>query len=275
MTVGLAAELFGAAVLANALGSAVGMAGGIFVVPVLIAVAHTALPVAIAVSLVSVVACSCASAPRFLSAGIADLRLAIVLETATATGAFLGVLAVGHVPARALLALFSAVLAVSAVQIVVGRRRARAVRVPTSDLDVRLRLGSDTHRVHHLPLGLGLMLGAGLLSTLLGIGSGILKIPAMDMALRLPFRVSSATANLMIGVTAAGGAAAYLVRGEVTADLVAPVVLGSVAGSLLGAPALTRLPTGWLRTAFTVVLVALAVLTAWGVAGSGPFGRIA
>jgi uncharacterized membrane protein YfcA len=281
MTVGLFITLFATAVVANALGSALGMAGGIFIVPILVAVAHAPLPVAIAVSLVSVVACSSASAPRFLQAGITDLRLAVVLEVATATGAFAGVLVVGQVPAAVLFALFSAVLGVSAVQIVAGRRRDHQVRVPATDWDMRLRLGSVPssggdepvgYRVHRVPLGLALMFGAGLLSTLLGIGSGVLKIPAMDTALRLPLKVSSATANLMIGVTAAGGAAAYLLRGEVNPGLAAPIVLGSVAGSLLGAPALTRVPSGWLRVIFATVLTGLTVLTAFGAAGAGPFG---
>lgn len=271
MTAGLAVVVFVAAVGANALGSALGMAGGIFVVPVLTAVAHTALPVAIAVSLVSVVACSCASAPRFLSAGITDLRLAVVLEMATASGAFAGVLLVGHAPSALLFALFTAVLAVSAAQIVAGRRRDTRVQAPSGDLDVRLRLADGPYRVHRLPLGLTLMFGAGLLSTLLGIGSGVLKIPAMDTALRLPLKVSSATANLMIGVTAAGGAAAYLLRGEVDPGLAAPVVLGSVAGSLLGAPALTRVPNTALRIVFATVLIGLMALTALGVVGAGPF----
>ncbi|HTU73460.1 MAG TPA: sulfite exporter TauE/SafE family protein [Trebonia sp.] len=283
MTAGLFITLLATAVVANALGSALGMAGGIFIVPILVAVAHAPLPVAIAVSLVSVVACSSASAPRFLKAGITDLRLAVVLEVATATGAFAGVLIVGQVPAAVLFALFSAVLGVSAAQIVAGRRGDRQVRVPASDWDMRLQLGSvpasggdepTGYRVHRVPLGLALMFGAGLLSTLLGIGGGVLKIPAMDTALRLPLKVSSATANLMIGVTATGGAAAYLLRGEVSPGLAAPVVLGSVAGSLLGAPALTRVPAGCLRVIFATVLTGLTVLTAFGAAGAGPFGLL-
>ena len=273
MTAGLAVTLFVAAIAANALGSALGMAGGIFIVPVLTAVAHAALPVAIAVSLVSVVACSCASAPRFLNAGITDLRLAVVLEVATASGAFVGVLVIARSPTALLLGLFTAVLAVSSVQILTGRRRDTETRAPAGDWDLRLRLG-EGYRVHRVPLGMALMFGAGLLSTLLGIGSGVLKIPAMDTALRLPLKVSSATANLMIGVTAAGGAAAYLLRGEVDPGLAAPIVLGSVAGSLLGAPALTRVPNSWLRMIFATVLIGLTVLTGLGVAGVGPFGGL-
>ncbi len=282
MTVGLAVELFAVAVAANALGSALGMAGGIFIVPVLTGLVHTPLPVAIAVSLVSVIACSCASAPRFLSAGITDIRLAVVLELATASGAFLGVLLVGHIAGRILFALFTAVLLLSAVQLGIGRRGQRVPEVPAGDtLGDRLRLGGLApapdgtlvpYRVRRVPLGLALMFAAGLLATLLGIGSGVLKIPAMDSALRLPLKVSSATANLMIGVTAAGGAAAYALRGEVVPALVGPVVVGSVLGAVLGARILVRAATGGLRIAFAVILLGLAVLTTFAVVGAGPFG---
>jgi uncharacterized membrane protein YfcA len=282
VSIGLAVELFGVAVVANAMGSALGMAGGIFIVPVLTGLVHAPLPVAIAVSLVSVIACSCASAPRFLSAGITDIRLAVVLGLATTSGAFLGVLLVGHIDGRILFALFTAVLLLSAVQLVAGRRADRApVPAETATLGDRLRLGGSApapdgalvaYRVHRVPLGLALMFAAGLLATLLGIGSGVLKIPAMDSALRLPLKVSSATANLMIGVTAAGGAAAYALRGEVAPALVGPVVLGSVLGAVLGARVLVRAGTGGLRITFAVILVGLAVLTTFAVAGTGPFG---
>jgi uncharacterized membrane protein YfcA len=279
VSVGLAVELFVVAVAANALGAALGMAGGIFIVPVLTGLVHTPLPVAIAVSLVSVIACSCASAPRFLAAGITNIRLAVVLELATASGAFVGVLLVGHIAGRILFGLFTAVLVLSAGQLLIGRRRAplSASREVAPD---RLRLAGTApepdgtlvpYEVRRVPLGLGLMFAAGLLATLLGIGSGVLKIPAMDTALRLPLKVSSATANLMIGVTAAGGAAAYALRGEVSATLAGPVVLGSVVGAVLGARILVRAASGALRIAFAVILVGLAVLTTLGAAGAGPF----
>jgi uncharacterized membrane protein YfcA len=262
MSVDLTAGLFAAAVAANAFGSALGMAGGIIIVPVLVGIAGAPLPVAIAVSLVSVVACSCASSPNFLAAGIVDLRLAVVLEVATTTGALVGVLLAGVVPAPILFALFSLVLGVSATMVWTGGRRREGA---PADITESPRMG----------LGMGLMFAAGMLATLLGIGAGVLKIPAMDFALRLPIRVSSATANLMIGVTAAGGAGAYLLRGEVDAGLTVPIVLGSVLGSWLGAHLLTRAPATLLRSALAFVLTGLALLTAIGVAGAGPFGKIA
>ncbi|KDC57755.1 sulfite exporter TauE/SafE domain protein [Bordetella bronchiseptica MBORD591] len=115
------------------------------------------------------------------------------------------------------------------------------------------------YRVQRLPLGMSLMYGAGVLSALLGIGSGVLKIPAMDSALRLPLKVSSATSNFMIGVTAAASAAVYFARGEIDPAVAGPVALGSVAGSVLGARILMRVSGERLRLLFVAVLALLAV----------------
>ena len=130
-------------------------------------------------------------------------------------------------------------------------------------------LGRDIpYRVQQVPLGMALMYGAGLISALLGIGSGVLKIPAMDSALRLPIKVSSATSNFMIGVTAAASAGAYFLRGDIVTAVAGPVALGSVVGSVLGARILMIVPNDKIRLLFVVVLVALGVqmlLQAFGV----------
>jgi uncharacterized membrane protein YfcA len=264
VTVELFVVLFAGSLAAGGLGSALGMAGGIFVVPLLTLVAHVPFPAAVAVSLVSVIACSCASAPGFLAAGLVNLRLALVLEVFTALGALVGVLMIGLVPGTVLSGIFAAVLLVSAVQMVAGRRE--PVSTPGTSRHPRLdgaytdRQGRMVpYRVARLPLGMTFMFGAGTLSALLGIGSGVLKIPAMDAAMRLPIKVSSATANLMIGVTACGAAAASLFAGTLDLHLAAPVVLGSLAGSLLGAQVLIRLAGPALRIVFMAVLVALAI----------------
>ncbi len=250
------------------------MAGGIFVVPLLTLFAGASFPTAVAVSLVSVIACSCASAPQFLSARLVNLRLAAVLELATVAGSVVGVLLVGSIAPGILYGLFAVVLLVSAAQMLRPRRSAQPLG---SGWGERLRLASSApdaggvdqrYHVGSLPIGLSLMFGAGTLSALLGIGSGVLKIPAMDAALRLPLKVSSATANLMIGVTATGTAAAYLILGKVDLVLAGPVVLGSVLGAVLGARAMVRVNGSVLRVAFVLVLAALAVpmgLTAFGI----------
>ena len=122
-----------------------------------------------------------------------------------------------------------------------------------------LRLGDIAYRVQRLPIGMVLMYVAGLISALLGIGSGVLKVPAMDTALRLPIKVSSATSNFMISVTAAASAGAYFVRGDIVAPVAGPVALGSVVGAILGARLLMSISNERVRLLFVVVLAALAV----------------
>ncbi|MFI1465251.1 sulfite exporter TauE/SafE family protein [Nocardia carnea] len=268
------------ALAAGGVGSALGMAGGIFVVPMLTLYAHVPFPAAVAVGLVSVIACSCAGAPRFLEAGLTNLRLAVVLESATALGAVVGVLMIGTVPESVLYGIFAVVLLVSAVQMFTGRRAGSRAPAGVSNDHRSLDAAYTDHDgsivvygVSRLPLGMTFMFGAGTLSALLGIGSGVLKIPAMDAAMRLPIKVSSATANLMIGVTACGAAAAYLVSGTLDLTLAAPVVLGSIAGSMLGARILVRVAGPGLRVVFTVVLLVSAVpmaLNAFGVSWAVP-----
>src|SRR6202020_1722305 len=169
-------------------------------------------------SLVSVIACSCGSAGPFLKERLTNIRLAILLETATTSGALCGVFLSGLIPTHYLLLLFASILLLSAQQMLARR----------TDPD-------EASSVRRLPLGMTLMYGAGLISALLGIGSGVLKIPAMDTALRLPIKVSSATSNFMIGVTAAASGGAYFAKGLITPALAGPVALGSVIGAVLGA----------------------------------------
>ncbi|HEU4413573.1 MAG TPA: sulfite exporter TauE/SafE family protein [Candidatus Angelobacter sp.] len=272
--------LFGVAVGASALGGMLGMAGGIFIVPILTLFGHLDIRTAIGASIVSVIACSCGSAAQFLESGLTNIRLAVLLETATTAGALTGVLLAGIIPVPYLYFLFALVLAVSAKQMM-SRRGEPAALAPTangSGWSAALRLDSTypdrtfgqtvAYQVQRVPMGMSLMYGAGLISALLGIGSGVLKIPAMDTALRLPIKVSSATSNFMIGVTAAASAGAYFMRGEIIPAVAGPVALGSVIGSILGARILMAISNDRIRLFFVVVLVALAIqmlLSAFGV----------
>jgi hypothetical protein len=263
--------VFGAAILASGLGGMLGMAGGIFIVPLLTTALGIDLHIAIGASLISVIACSCSSAPTLLSKNLVNIRLATVLEIATTIGAVTGVLLIGTIPSSALYLLFAVILVVSAIQMGI-RRQVK----PSSILDdgnsgwassLRLHGSYSEHpgspslayRVEHLPAGMLLMYAAGLLSALLGIGSGVLKIPAMDAALRLPIKVSSATSNVMIGVTATASACALLARGDIDAAIAGPAALGSVIGAFVGANLLTRLSGSGARTLFVIVLLALSI----------------
>jgi uncharacterized protein len=261
--------LFCISVGASAIGGALGMASGIFIVPLLTTIEGLDIHVAIGASIISVIACSCGSAASFLRERLTNVRLAIVLETATTLGAASGVLLSGVVPVPALYAIFAAVLLLSARQMLMRRQVAvmPADGKPSQGWSRRLdavypdrSLSRDvSYRVDRLPAGLGLMYGAGLLSALLGIGSGVLKIPAMDTALRLPIKVSSATSNFMIGVTAAASAGAYFMRGAIVPEIAGPVALGSVLGAILGARLLVFVSPAKLRLVFVAALFVLAV----------------
>lgn len=255
------------------------MASGIFIVPILTIFGHLPIHAAIGASLVSVIACSCGGAASFLKSRLTNISLAIVLETATTSGALTGVFLSGIVPVSFLYILFAVILFLSAQQMLTKRNQhPELVPAPVGRLDHALKLDSGypdrelgrevPYRVHRVGLGMLLMYGAGLISALLGIGSGVLKIPAMDTAMRLPIKVSAATSNFMIGVTAAASAGAYFMRGGIVTAIAGPVAFGSVLGAIAGARILMVVPSEKLRVLFVVVLLALGVqmvLTALGI----------
>src|ERR1700733_8340196 len=279
MNVEFSAWLFAVSLGASALGGTLGMASGIFIVPILITFGGIEIHEAVAASIVSVIACSCGSAAPFLRASLTNIRVAIVLEVATTLGALTGVVLAGVLPVPFLFLLFAVVLLLSAWQMMARRREPTNAleNAGSTDWATALRLHSSypdgilgrdvSYRVHRIPLGLVLMYGAGLISALLGIGSGVLKIPAMDTALRLPIKVSSATSNFMIGVTAAASAGAYFIRGAIVPEIAGPVALGSVVGALLGARLLVFVTPGKLRVTFVAVLLFLAVWMALAAGG--------
>ena len=263
--------LFAVSIAASALGGMLGMASGIFIVPLLTIFGHIEIHTAVGASIVSVIACSCGGAAPFLKNRLTNIRLAIVLETATTTGALSGVLLAGIVPVSYLYLLFAVILFLSAHQMLARRRDPALASAPAPasnwsdalDLDSRYHdreLGREvTYRVHRVALGMVLMYGAGLISALLGIGSGVLKIPAMDTAMRLPVKVSSATSNFMIGVTAAASAGVYFMRGSIVTEVAGPVAFGSVLGAIVGARMLLIVPSDKLRLLFVVILVVLGI----------------
>jgi uncharacterized protein len=266
----LAVWLFAMSLAASALGGMLGMASGIFIVPILTILGHVDIHTAIGASLVSVIACSCGGAAPFLRSGLTNIRLAILLETATTLGALSGVLLIGIFSTRLLFILFAVILFLSAWQMTAKRGDSSVESgLEESDRWARSRLNSSypdvqlgrevPYRVQRVHLGMLLMYGAGLVSAVLGIGSGVLKVPAMDTALRLPIKVSSATSNFMIGVTGAVSAGAYLIRGDIASGVAGPVALGSVVGAIAGARILVRIPNEKVRVLFAAVLVGLGL----------------
>jgi len=256
---------------AGMLGGILGMAAGIFVVPALTLLFGIDIRLAVGASLVSVIACSCGSAASAMETRLTNVRLAILLEIGTTLGALTGVVLAGIFPSSVLYFLFSVILLISAHQMFRKRKSSDAagnVEIPWDRWAASLRLNSSypdpitkqevAYGVTRVWLGLILMYGAGAASSLLGIGSGVLKVPAMDSALRLPIKVSSATSNFMIGVTAAASAGIYYVRGDIVPNIAGPVALGSLGGAYLGTKILMRTSNERIRILFIIVLLALA-----------------
>jgi uncharacterized membrane protein YfcA len=250
---------------AGFLGAILGLGGGIIVVPVLTLGLGVDIRYAIAASLLSIVATSSGAAASFLKDNLTNLRLAVFLEVGTVCGAIVGFLLSGLANANVLFLLFGSFLAFSALMMLRPRRSARAARnhpwAAKLKLDSTVALPSGervSYAVENVPFGLAAMGVAGVLSALLGIGSGLFKVLAMDGAMKLPLKVSSATSNFMIGVTAAASAGAFFLRGDVRPDIAVPVSLGILVGAWLGARALVRLPETLIRRVFVLVLLVVS-----------------
>ena len=264
--VGLIALSFGAGFV----GALSGLGGGVFIVPALIIAAHMPMVVAIGASLISVVATSAGASVAFVRDGWTNLRVAMVLECATVTGAVVGALLTGMIPAVILEVLFALMMLQSAyftlskqddVLVEHGDPLARRLQLVG---DLPDDAGSLAHyETVNLPAGGALMVVAGLMSGLLGIGSGALKVIAMDYYMHIPLKVSSATSNFMIGVTAGAGALVFLARGDVSTAIAAPVALGVTAGALLGSRILPHANVRILRQVFVVILILIAIEMGW------------
>jgi uncharacterized membrane protein YfcA len=267
--------LFAFSLLAGVLGAILGIGGGVLIVPTLTLLFGLNIRYAVGASIVSVIATSSGAAATYVRDHITNIRVAMLLEVATTIGALGGAFLAPFVPTASLFLIFSLILFYSA-WIMFRKRPGGHVSGGGDWWAERLKLNSvypDNGRtigytVERVPFGFMLMAGAGVISGLLGIGSGALKVPAMDSAMRLPIKVSSATSNFMIGVTAAASAGAYYMRGDILPLVAAPVALGVLIGSLLGTRIMMRLQAQKLRKMFLVVLIVIAVemgLKAFGI----------
>jgi len=264
-------SLFALAIGAGFIGAISGLGGGVFIVPALVVFAKMPMQVAVGASLISVVATSAGASVAFVRDGWTNLKVAMVLECATVTGAVTGAYLAGVVPAVVLEILFALMMLQSAYFTIT---KVGDSMVPRCDaLAERLKLGGripvDTasaeveYGVVNVPGGAALMVVAGLMSGLLGIGSGALKVMAMDYVMHIPLKVSSATSNFMIGVTAGAGALVFLARGDVATVIAAPVALGVTAGALAGSRVLPHVNVQALRNLFVIILVLIAVEMGW------------
>jgi uncharacterized membrane protein YfcA len=265
---------FSAVVLAGSaaagfLGALTGLGGGMVIVPLLTLGLGVDIRYAIGASLVAVIATSSGAAASFLRQGFANIRAGMLLEVATTSGALVGASLTAVLPGSAIALIFGLVLLGSALS--ASKKSVVEDAEPGDQLCEKLRLSNTYPRdghlidygVRHMPAGFALMAGAGALSGLLGIGSGAVKVLAMDRAMRFPFKVSTTTSNFMIGVTAAASAGVYLSRGYIDPGLAMPVTLGVLGGAMAGSKMLMRAPVSLLRNVFRAVLLLLAAQMIW------------
>ena len=265
-------SLFAICVVAGFFGSLVGLGGGIIVVPALTLIYGIDIRYAIGASIVSVIATSSGAAAAYVREGMTNLRTAMLLEIGTTTGAVSGAYLAGILQGPWLYVIFGVMLAASAVAMLMRLRDSEEPVPPDAWAD-RFQLHGSyfdesqhrevEYRVTHTRLGFCLMYLAGAVSGLLGIGSGVLKVPAMDLAMRIPIKVSTATSNFMIGVTAAASAGVYFARGDVDPFIAAPVALGVVLGAVIGSRLLAKIDNRWLRIVFVAILLFVSAQMIW------------
>jgi uncharacterized membrane protein YfcA len=258
--------LFIGSLIAGFLGSLTGLGGGVVVVPLLTLAFGVDIRYSIGASLVSVIATSSGAAAAYVREGFSNIRVGMFLEIATTVGAIAGAVVATYLKLSWIAITFGLVLLYSAYESVRSRTDLRGPSQPDR-IASRLRLdgafpasqGMQPYHVTNVPAGFGLMFTAGVLSGVLGIGSGAVKVLAMDRAMNLPFKVSTTTSNFMIGVTAAASAGVYLNRGYIDPGLAMPVMLGVLGGSLTGARFLAGVKVKVLRIVFSTVVALLGL----------------
>lgn len=262
--------LFLGAICAGFLGSLTGLGGGVVVIPLLTLGFGVDMRYAIGAALVTSIASSSGAAAAYIKEGITNVRIGMFLEIATTTGAVLGAIVAMYLDKMYIAIIFACVLIFSAVRSIRKKEENPEDFAKEGDkLGVKLKLngsyktpdGVTVHyKVHNVVLGYILMTVAGVLSGLLGIGSGAMKVLAMDTAMKIPFKVSTTTSNFMVGVTAAASAVIYLQRGYIDPGLAMPIVIGVLIGAFIGSKILPKANVKKLRLLFSVVITFLALM---------------
>ena len=250
---------------AGLLGSLTGLGGGVIVIPLLTLAFGIDFHYAIGAALVASIATSSGSASAYVKEGMTNIRLGMFLEIATSVGAVLGAVIALWMPTNAIAVIFGVVLFFTAVM--QNRQKVDHVGVKGSALAMKLKLsgsyptkeGVQNYELTNVPGGFLIMVAAGALSGLLGIGSGVLKVLAMDSCMKVPFKVSTTTSNFMIGVTAVTSAVVYLQRGYIEPSIAFPIMVGVLGGALTGAKLLKHLDVRLLRKIFAIAILLVAV----------------
>lgn len=250
---------------AGLIGSLTGLGGGVVIIPLLTLLLNVNIHYAIGASLVSVIATSSGSAAAYVKEGITNIRLGMFLEIATTIGAMAGAILALHIQTSVIAVAFGVILIFSAFMSL--RKKKEEINTQKSEWAEKLKLNSQypttngkvKYGVVNVGGGFAMMAFAGVISGLLGIGSGALKVIAMDGVMRIPFKVSTTTSNFMIGVTAAASAVVYLQRGYIDPGLSMPVVIGVLLGALTGSKILVHSQSSqWLRWVFAFIVTFLA-----------------
>ena len=265
----IALQIFLIAILAGFLGSLLGLGGGIIVTPVLTLLFGFDIKYAIGASIVSVIATSSGAAIAYIKDRITNVRIGMFLEIGTTLGAITGAYLSGIINPKYLYIIFGLLLLYSAVMMLRKTKSELPQNVNNHPLAEKLALNGEyydkvldrqvVYNVDGVYGGLGMMYVAGVISGLLGIGSGIFKVTAMDLFMKLPLKVSSATSNFMIGVTAAASAGVYFLRGDIDPKIAAPVALGVLFGATVGTRIMQRLRSKTIRLIFIPVLATVSV----------------
>jgi uncharacterized protein len=261
--------IFCCSMLAGVLGSLVGLGGGVLIVPLLTLAFRLPIQYAIGVSIVAVIATSSGAAAAYVRDRMTNIRIGMFLELGTTLGAITGAFLAGILASQLLFIVFGVVLFISIAPLLfklgeelpAGVRNDRWAKMLSlhGTYPDRYLSREVAYEVTRTPIGLAMMYMAGVISGLLGIGSGTLKVLAMDTIMRLPMKVSTTTSNFMIGVTAAASAGIYFARGDIPPLIAAPVALGILVGALVGARLLRRMSNRFVRMIFIPILAIIAV----------------
>ncbi|MCL4392715.1 sulfite exporter TauE/SafE family protein [Patescibacteria group bacterium] len=256
-------------IIAGIIGAMVGVGGGIIIIPILVLLFHIDIKMAIGASIVSVIATSSGAASAYLKDNIINLKAGMFLEIATTIGAISGALILSIINPEILLFIFPAVLISSTYPMIKNIKQDIYTNIQNDKISNYLELNSSyydkqnkseiKYNITHTKLGLFVMYIAGLLSGLLGIGSGVFKVLAMDNIMKMPIKVSTTTSNFMIGVTAAASAVIYLVRGYINPYIALPVMIGIVIGAFIGTKILFKSSNIYIKTIFIIVIFAISV----------------
>lgn len=261
-------EIFFIAILAGVVGSILGLGGGIIVTPALTLLFGVDINHAIGASIISVIATSSGSAIAYLRDRITNLRVGMFLEIATTVGAITGAFIGALVAPKFLYFIFALLLLYSAYAMVKKGKEEIPANVPLHPVAEKLGLQGEyydkamgkkvSYNVDRVYEGFGVMYGAGVISGLLGIGSGSFKVMAMDVFMKIPLKVSTATSNFMMGVTAAASAGIYFLRGDIIPIISAPVALGVLVGAMVGSRIMQRMKSKTIRRLFVPVMIYVA-----------------